>query len=186
MVLDLKPYKKPTNPQNFLHRDSCHPLLRFVNIVRGEFLRILRVSSDMETFATAIEKVGTLHGEGLLLELPHGSSQQNYVRPTTSGTRWQGEGETVVFSVQQHPVVPSSAIREAIFNPDLPFQLLITRPKTTWSGLKFQKLEVMTEQTLAQNHQMMATKTDEQLVFISFPKNIILLPPCRVSYRIFC
>ena len=56
-ILDTKLYKKPTNPQTFLHFDSCHSSSTFPTIVRGELLRALRATSDAENYSIAVNKL---------------------------------------------------------------------------------------------------------------------------------
>lgn len=56
-VLDIKPFIKATNPQSFLHFESCHPRSTFPTIVKGEIIRVLRASSDAETFSIAVTKL---------------------------------------------------------------------------------------------------------------------------------
>ena len=53
-ILDTRLYKKPTNPQSFLHYNSCHGSTTFTTIVKGEILRALRATSDVETYTITI------------------------------------------------------------------------------------------------------------------------------------
>ena len=48
--LDIRPHFKPTNKFQYLHYSSSHPKATFKGIVRGELTRILRSSSDQDTY----------------------------------------------------------------------------------------------------------------------------------------
>lgn len=48
--LDIKPHYKNTNKFQYLHHASEHPRAMHKGIVRGELTRILRASSDVETY----------------------------------------------------------------------------------------------------------------------------------------
>ena len=56
-ILDTKLYIKPTNPQSFLHYHSCHPASTFSTIIKGELLRALRATSDVETYTITVSKL---------------------------------------------------------------------------------------------------------------------------------
>ena len=56
-ILDSKLFKKPTNPQMFLHYDSCHGKSTFTTIVKGEILRALRATSDAENYSITVSQL---------------------------------------------------------------------------------------------------------------------------------
>ena len=49
-MLRTRPYKKPTDRQNFLHRKSCHPEVLKKSIPYGQALRGRRICSDVNDF----------------------------------------------------------------------------------------------------------------------------------------
>ena len=57
-ILDTKLYIKPTNPQSFLHFQSCHSASTFSTIIiKGELLRSLRATSDAESYTIIVSKL---------------------------------------------------------------------------------------------------------------------------------
>ena len=49
-ILDISPFFKPTNKFQYTHFNSNHPRSTFRGLVKGEATRILRLSSDEETY----------------------------------------------------------------------------------------------------------------------------------------
>ena len=56
-VLDISPYAKPCHRFTYLHFTSCHPRHIFHGIIIGEAKRMLRNSSNFETYNEAIVKL---------------------------------------------------------------------------------------------------------------------------------
>ncbi len=56
-VLDISPYAKPCHKFTYLYFTSCHPRHIFHGIIIGEAKRMLRNSSDLETYDEAIVKL---------------------------------------------------------------------------------------------------------------------------------
>ena len=48
--LSIRPFFKPTNKFQYTHFNSCHPSHIFSGIVKGETIRILRLSSEEQTY----------------------------------------------------------------------------------------------------------------------------------------
>lgn len=57
--VDVKPHFKATNRFQYLHFNSSHPRHTFTGIVKGELTRILRASSDKETYTSNASKLLT-------------------------------------------------------------------------------------------------------------------------------
>lgn len=56
-ILDLKPFYKTTNSFMYLHRSSSHPSSTFKGTVKGELVRLLRSSSDEDTYNLTKDKI---------------------------------------------------------------------------------------------------------------------------------
>lgn len=54
-ILDIKPYFKNTNKFQYTHFRSAHPRHTFGGLVKGESIRILRLSSDKETYTKTLK-----------------------------------------------------------------------------------------------------------------------------------
>ena len=52
-ILDIKPYFKSTNKFQYTHFHSSHPPSTFRGLVKGEAIRLLRLSSDPTTYKKA-------------------------------------------------------------------------------------------------------------------------------------
>ena len=135
-ILDIKPYKKDTNPQALLHFESCHPRSTFPTIVRGEILRILRASSDAETYTIHVTKLLTRFQERgnpkpLLMDETSSISygdRESYLLPHP---KRELAPNVTIFSVHHHPALSSKLICDALFDEETPFLPMVTRPRPT-------------------------------------------------------
>ena len=133
-ILDIKPFKKTTNPQNFLHFESCHPKTTFSTIVKGELLRALHSSSDTEAYTNTIKNLFTRfqqrgYPKDLLMEISssiHYGDRAQYHQPRP---KKKLEENTTVFSVRYHPSLASNVLRDSVLDLDRPFLPMLTRPR---------------------------------------------------------
>ena len=135
-ILNIKPYIKPTNPQTFLHFESCHPHPIFNTIVKGEIIRALRSSSDVETFTTATSKLLKRflergYPKAMLMEIASTISYGDRPHFLISRPKRKPEENTTIFSARFHPALDSHNIREALVDRDTPFLPMIVRPRPT-------------------------------------------------------
>lgn len=49
-ILDFKPYIKPSEAFQYLHRTSSHPKSVFIGLIKGELIRFVRTSTNYEDF----------------------------------------------------------------------------------------------------------------------------------------
>ena len=59
LILDLKPFFKPTNKFQYLEYNSAHPRNIFSSLVKGELTRLLRACSDQEAYKLVTNKIFT-------------------------------------------------------------------------------------------------------------------------------
>lgn len=53
---DIRPHYKPTNKFQYTHFQSCHPPSVFRGLVKGEAIRLPRLSSDLDTYTKLLAK----------------------------------------------------------------------------------------------------------------------------------
>ena len=133
-VLDIKAYKKPTNPQTFLHDESCHALSTFPTIVRGELLRLLRASSDGENYTIAVSKLLERfqqrgYPKPLLMAVAGSIKYGDRPDYLVSHPKRTLQPNVTIFSMRYHPAIQSKAIWEILFDPETPFSPMVTRPR---------------------------------------------------------
>ena len=135
-ILDLKLYKKPTNPQTFLHYDSCHGRSTFPTIVRGEILRALRATSDAENYSIIVAKVLERfmqrgYPKHMLLQVVDTISygdRAEHLKPHPKRTL---QPNVTIFPLRHHPAIDSKAIWEILNDVSTPFLPMVTRPRPT-------------------------------------------------------
>ena len=135
-TLDTKLYIKPTNPQTFLHYTSCHPASTFATIVKGELLRALRATSDVETFSITVSKLLERflqrgYPREFFLRVAETVTFGDRVHLLTSHPRRTLPSNTTIFSIRYHPALPSSDIWQALQDEETPFNPMVVRSKPT-------------------------------------------------------
>ena len=135
-VLDIKPFTKATNLQTFLHFDSCHPCPIFTTIVKGELIRALRSSSDVDIFTQAVSKLLKRFQERgypktLLMKIASAVTYGDRPHFLVSQPKRLLEEGTAIFSARYHPVLATHDIRDALLDEDTPFRPMVARPRPT-------------------------------------------------------
>ena len=120
-ILDVRPHFKDTNSFQYLHYSSCHPRALFKGLVLGELKRILRASSDTDTFHRA-SKLLLHHFQArgyphwLLTkaasEVTYASRRTLLYRPASLDKK-----TPIPFVVRYNQTVPSSQLRSALAPP---------------------------------------------------------------------
>ena len=129
-LLDVSLHVKVTNPQNFLHFDSCHPSLTFSTIVRGEILRAVRCTSDRIAYITILDRLLLKFEDRgyprLLLEKLANDinymDRENLLKPAP---KKQLEKDVTIFCATYSPALPSGAIRRILTDPETPFTPMV-------------------------------------------------------------
>ena len=133
-TLDTKLFIKPTNPQTFLHYNSCHPASTFSTIVKGELLRALRATSDVETYSITVAKLMERflqrgYPKEFFLGVADTVTFGDRADLLTPHPRQTLPQNTTIFSIRHHPALPSADIWQALTDEEVPFDPMIVRPR---------------------------------------------------------
>ena len=126
-VLDTKLHIKPTNSQSFLHFQSCHPASTFTTIIKGELLRALRATSDVESYTIIVAQL-------LKRFLQRGYPKELFLQVADSLTFGQGQNllashpkqallpNVTIFSIRHHPALDTAEIWQILQDEETPFK----------------------------------------------------------------
>ena len=133
-ILDTKLYIKPTNPQSFLHFQSCHSASTFSTIIKGELLRALRATSDAESYTIIVSKLLDRflergYPKELFLEVADTIAFGDRSSLLTPHPRRTLLPNVTIFSIRHHPALDSRAIWQILNDEETPFCPMITRPR---------------------------------------------------------
>ena len=135
-VLDTRLHVKATNPQTFLHFTSCHPPSTFRTIIKGELLRALRCTSDVDTYTQTVAKLFSRFLERgyprhLFMEVAdsiHFGQRSDLLLPSA---RKELAPNVTIFTTSHHPALDSAAIRRLLMDQETPFEPMVVRPRPT-------------------------------------------------------
>ena len=134
--LDVSLHIKETNPQNFLHYNSCHPPATFTTIVRGEILRALRCTSNSLTYITTLDKLfekfkSRGYPEWLRRQQAEKVQHKDRIKFLTPVPKRQLEDNTTIFCATYSPGINSNTIRKKLVDPETPFNPMVLRTRPT-------------------------------------------------------
>ena len=123
--LSIRPFFKPTNKFQYTHFNSCHPSHIFSGIVKGETIRILRLSSEEQTYYKIRKFLAKkFRNRGYPWKLVRRTMHEV---PYTLRTKYLAhmqprdkEYDLVPFISQFQPQFPPATIKQNILDPHIP------------------------------------------------------------------
>ena len=115
---------------------TLHLLPPFATIVKGELLRALRATSDVETFSITASKLLERflqrgYPREFFLRVAETVTFGDRVHLLTSHPTRTLPSNTTIFSIRHHPALPSSDIWQALQDEETPFNPMVVRSKPT-------------------------------------------------------
>ena len=126
--LDFKPYRKSCHKNSYLHFQSCHPCHYFSGIVRGEAIRMLCNSSDIEIYSAELDKLFNLFRERGYPRKVLRNAMEDLTYSARPGLVFKKRcrnytirAEDTFFKAPYHPGFKKSTIKTTLDTKDLPF-----------------------------------------------------------------